>query len=187
MYNFSAMKRTITHAGLILMLLFTAATNVLVAQELENLMAMNTDKPAANNHSAILHTDGNDGLTRSDEVIVSSYFTLAGQFIRPYMVVTNDGVSFDPVLLNGQQQASFRFENDHVEYVTGGKTYRLDISSINQLQNRNGNCLVTGKIEIKVDATKIDGEKVNEVGVFIDHENHISFIKIGKAEYYLEP
>ena len=75
------------------MLLFTAATNVLVAQELENLMAMNTDKPAANNHSAILHTDGNDGLTRSDEVIVSSYFTLAGQFIRPYMVVTNDGVS----------------------------------------------------------------------------------------------
>ena len=44
------------------------------------------------------------------EVIVSSYFTLAGQFIRPYMVVTNDGVSFDPVLLNGQQQASFRFE-----------------------------------------------------------------------------
>jgi hypothetical protein len=165
--------------------------NVVVAQELENLMAMNTSSPSTDIYYSS-HNPEVDGaaetedFTKGEDIFVSSYFTLAGKQIIPYMKVENAHFSFDPEMISVDEKVFIQFNNDHVEFRMGTKTYRLPIQNIEQLSNKNGNCLVTGKIEINCKATKIQDEKVDQIAVYIDRDNHISFIQIGSAEYYLQ-
>jgi hypothetical protein len=174
--------------GLFALLLVTGV-HTAEAQEIENLLAMNTPVASTkdqaperkSNHPAV------NEVTSKDEFLVSSYFTLAGKRIVPYMMVDNSSFSFEPSLLESGEMVSIQFNNDHVEYIIGNKTHRLEIEHIDQLSNKSGNCLVTGKIEIHCTPSKISDEKIEEIGVFLDHDNHITFIQIGDAEYYLRP
>ena len=97
------MKRTITLRGPTFDAAVYYATNVLVARELENLMAMNTDKPAANNPLL--------SCTRMEMICLTDLSSHRFQLFHPGRTIYSSihggnqrrCVSFDPVLLNGQQ------------------------------------------------------------------------------------
>lgn len=170
-------------------LLLLAGVNPAKAQETENLLAMYTPPAISKDNAPASKSNLSSGneVTSKDDVLVSSYFTLAGKKIVPYMVVDNSSFTFEPAILENAETVTIQFNNDHVEYRIGSKTHLLQIDHIDQLSNKSGNCLVTGKIEIHCTPSKVSDEKIEEIGVFLDHDNHITFIQIGDAEYYLRP
>jgi hypothetical protein len=177
--------------GLFFVLLAAAALQV-NGQELENLMAFNGSNSAievshASSVSANSATAEVTGYTDAGSMIISSYFTLAGKSIKPYMKVENNNITFDAQLVKPEEGINIRFNNDHIEFTENGKISRLEIVDIAQYLNNSKNCLVQSKIEVNCKPTKVKGEKVKEVAVFIEHNNHISFISIGNTEYYLQP
>ncbi|KRP06903.1 MAG: hypothetical protein ABR95_04690 [Sphingobacteriales bacterium BACL12 MAG-120813-bin55] len=177
--------------GLFLVLLAAAALNV-NGQELENLMAFNGSNPTLEVSSAAAAPAKSSavevtGYTDAGSMIISSYFTLAGKSIKPYMKVESNNITFDAQVVQPEENISIRFNNDHIEFTENGKINRLEIIDIAQYLNNSQNCLVQSKIEVNCKPTKVKGEKVKEVAVFIDHNNHISFISIGNTEYYLQP
>jgi hypothetical protein len=182
------MKRCNRKTGLSLLALLTVCTTLVQAQELENLMAYASPSATLTANSGSGHTDeaSNLTITRADEVIISSYFTLSGKTLKPYMMVNNNSMSFDARQLDLEENVSIRFNNDNIEYVTDGKLYRFPIRNIDQYLNNTPNCLLKSKIVVNTGTVKVDEEKIDEISVYLDHEDHISFVRIGEQEFYLK-
>jgi len=181
------MKRCHRKTSPFIVAILTIFMSTAYGQELENLMAYASP-------SATLNTSGNHAnplaesvvYTDANELLVSSYFTLAGKTVKPYMQVNNNSLSFDARQLSLEENTSIRFNNDNVELNSNGKLHRFPIQEIDQYMNTSKNCLLKSKISIECKPVKVGEEKIKEINVFLDHDQQISFIQIGDQEYYLK-
>ncbi|MBC8046474.1 MAG: hypothetical protein H7Y00_06740 [Fimbriimonadaceae bacterium] len=124
--------------------------------------------------------------TSINDVSVSNYFQLKGNVIHPYMVVENAKTSYEPVVVS-ENTISIQFDDEYITYKKADKTYSFKVNNIEQYVNTSDKCLIRAKIEVNCNTVKMEGEKVDKISVFIDQNNHISFIELGDNELYLRP
>lgn len=125
--------------------------------------------------------------TSINDILANNYFQLAGTTIHPYMMVENASRNYEPVMVDKNTSVSLKFASNKIEYSTNGQTYTFNIVNVEQYLNTSDKCLIRSKIQVECDAVKIGKEKVKMIEVYVDQNNHISFIAVGDSELYLRP
>lgn len=124
--------------------------------------------------------------TAVEDITLKNYFNLAGFKVMPYMQIADADNSFDPERVE-MSTVQFAFTNKTVEYLVDGKIYEFEISNIDHYVNNTPNCLIKAKIALQGKPMKVNKEKISEISIYVDRNDHISFIEIGETEYYLRP
>ncbi|MFZ1824044.1 MAG: hypothetical protein WAU21_00465 [Chitinophagales bacterium] len=124
--------------------------------------------------------------TAVEDITLKNYFNLAGFKVMPYMQIADADNSFDPERVE-MNTVQFAFTNKTVEYLVDGKIYEFEISNIDHYVNNAPNCLIKAKIALQGKPMKVNKEKISEISIYVDRNDHISFIEIGETEYYLRP
>ena len=124
--------------------------------------------------------------TAVEDITLKNYFNLAGFKVMPYMQIADADNSFDPERVE-MNTVQFAFTNRTVEYLVNGKIYEFEISNIDHYVNNTPNCLIKAKIALQGKPIKVNKEKISEISIYVDRNDHISFIEVGQTEYYLRP
>lgn len=179
----SALKKT-AQAFLVCMI----GTGSVIAQISDNALAFNTTgentPESAGGDKAIVAAVTN--YTNIQDINVQSYFSLVGDHISPYMQIKDANQSFDPQVIEANT-VSFSFRPNTIEAVVDGNEYTFSIVNLEQYQNTSDKCMIRTKMDVEFKAEKINGEKVSTLSIYVDRDNHISFIQLGNTEYYLRP
>lgn len=124
--------------------------------------------------------------TAVEDITLKNYFNLTGNRIQPYMRIANASETFNPEKISANA-VQITFNNKTIEYALNGESYFFEISNIDHYINNTPNCLIKAKIDVQCKPIKVNKEKISEIAVYVDNNNHISFIEIGNTEYYLRP
>lgn len=125
--------------------------------------------------------------TSTSDITATNYFQLTGKIIEPYMAVKNVKKEYEVVKADASEKISLRFGAKSVEYNIGGETYEFVVSGLEQYFNNSPKCLVRGKIEVSCEEVKIGKENIDNIAIYFDQNNHISYIEVGDTELYLRP
>lgn len=125
--------------------------------------------------------------TSTSDITATNYFQLTGKTIDPYMAVKNVKKEYEIVKADANEKISLRFGPKSVEYNIGGETYEFVVNGVDQYFNNSPKCLVRGKIEVSCEEVKIGKEKIENIAIYFDQNNHISYIEVGDTELYLRP
>lgn len=124
--------------------------------------------------------------TAVEDITLKNYFNLTGFKVMPYMQIAETESSFAPERVE-MNTVQLLFTNNTVEYLVDGEIYEFEISNIDHYVNNTPNCLIKAKIALQGKAIKVNKEKISEIAIYVDRNDHISFIEVGATEYYLRP
>lgn len=161
----------------------------------QEMLAMNTNgEPTATHPSGVTAHSATSGdipavirYTNTGDITVNNYFGLVGMQIFPYMEIQDAGQEFDPQLIAENDMISLDFSARTITYHIDGSAYTFEIETVEQYLNTSDKCLIRSKVEVRVKPRKIGGEKIDTLNIYIDKDNHISFLEVGNTEYYLRP
>lgn len=192
------MLNQLKHTHLALAII-ASATCLTAQNSIDNALALNTgNQTALNSHSIAITTDEDFSASESNtielvtnyttvaDITLKNYFNLAGNRVMPYMQIADAHNSFDPERIE-MNTIQFSFSNRTIEYLVNGKIYSFEISNIDHYVNNTPNCLIKAKIALQGKPIKVNGEKISEISIYVDRNDHISFIEVGETEYYLRP
>ncbi|MBC8172888.1 MAG: hypothetical protein H7X71_03185 [Chitinophagales bacterium] len=152
-------------------------TNALALNS-ENNTEVSADKPAVSDLTAF---------TSIHDISITNYFQLVGKKIMPYMIVENTTNNFSPALLSANN-VSLVFTTNEIQFTENGQTKTFKVENVEQYVNTSDKCLIRTKIEIQCEPSKVGKKKVEHmIEVYLDQNDHISFIAVGDTELYLRP